>query len=398
MDMKKITCRMMISVCLYGISTTAAMDVIPPQEEVNLAEGIADYNEHTIILRGDASCGKDAITGPACVVMKRKQLKKVRKGDIVVAHDINSLWRGGLGSAAGIILEKGDAHSYALELGKKLGIPVIVGATGATKNIVDGQTITCDPVTCNVYHVAYSDAQRVRFEVVQVSQKDHGQQLLHDKLVKNKNNAYRDALDNADPKDNNMIVIVEKNDTMVQLEDNAHRGIVHNSSGYNVERARNLYKMHFNKFKKSLLSDKSWFERTKWFGGIKAVEAGAKNWEGYDRLAVDCICLAEPFIESSKGHIIERMEKVGQSDECMQSIDLLINECSKNPKNLNYAARRAYIQQVERTKLPNRIKKEDLVDHPRKLKEIQDELDEDQQEEDTVIGYFVRYLIKNNLL
>lgn len=393
MDMKKITCNMIIMVCLYGTSAAATVDI----QEVSSAAEIADYNnEQAIILKGDASYGKDSITGPACVVIKRKQLKKVRKGDIVVAHEINSLWRGGLESAAGIIIEKGDAHSYALELGKKLGIPVIVGATGATKNIVDGQTITCDPVTCNVYHVAYSDAQRARFEVVHVSQKDK-QHLLDDKLMKTKNNAYVDALNVVNRKDNT-IVIVEKNAHVMQLEGNVHRGVVHNTSGYSIERARNLYRMHFNNFKKSFLKDKSRFETTKGWLGIKAVEAGARNWEGYDDLAVDCICLAEPFIERSKRHISERLEKVGQSDECMECIDSLINECRKNPKNLNYAARRAYIQKVERTKLPNHIKKEDLIEHPREYKKIQDELDEDQQEDDTVIGSFIQYLIKNNLL
>lgn len=387
---------MIITVCLYGISTTATMDIMPSQDEARLAEEIADYNEHMVILKGDASCGKDAVTGPACVVVKRKQLKKVRKGDIVVAHEINSLWRGGLELAAGIIIEKGDAHSYAIELGKKLGIPVIVGATGATKNIVDRQTISCDPVTCNIYHVAYSDAQRVRFEVVQVSQKDK-HHVLHNNLMKDKNNASLDALDNIDRKDN-VIIMAEKNSHMMQIVENANRGIVHNTSEYNIERTKNLYRTHFGKFKKSVLSDKSWFERTKRWVGMEGVEAGARNWEKYDRLAVDCICLAESFIESSESHIIDRIQKVGNSDECLQSIDLLINECSKNPKNLNYAAKRAYIQQVERTRLPNRVKKEDLMDHPKKYKEIQDELDEDQQEEFTVIGYFVRYLIKNDLL
>lgn len=105
-------------------------------------------------LIGNFSLGNGIVTGIASVVTGCKQISKIRKGDIVVAHSTNSLWDCALKLSAGIIIEEGGSNSHAILLGKKLGIPVIVGVTGATEKIVDGSLITLDCIKRTVYEVA----------------------------------------------------------------------------------------------------------------------------------------------------------------------------------------------------------------------------------------------------
>jgi phosphohistidine swiveling domain-containing protein len=109
-------------------------------------------SDHKKIVGGSFGVGGN-VTGRAIVVTGHKQLSKISQGDIVVASTTHSSWNDALKLSGGIITEKGGSGSHAALLGKKLGIPVIVGATGATKKIVDGSLIALDCIQSMVYEV-----------------------------------------------------------------------------------------------------------------------------------------------------------------------------------------------------------------------------------------------------
>ena len=115
-----------------------------------------ESNYNKIVVVGDFGVG-GSVTGKACIIVERKQIDKVCKGNIVVAYTTHSSWDKALRSSSGIITETGGDSSHAVLLGKRLGIPVIVGATGATKKIVHGSLITLDCSKKAVYDAVKND-------------------------------------------------------------------------------------------------------------------------------------------------------------------------------------------------------------------------------------------------
>jgi len=109
-------------------------------------------SNHKKIVGGSFGAGGN-VTGRAIVVTGHQQLSKISQGDIVVASTTHSSWNDALRLSGGIITEKGGSGSHAALLGQKLGIPVIVGATGATKKIIDGSLIALDCIQNTVYEV-----------------------------------------------------------------------------------------------------------------------------------------------------------------------------------------------------------------------------------------------------
>lgn len=106
-----------------------------------------------IVVSGGTSVGEGIAAGRACVITGLTQLTKICKGDIVIASTTNSSWNDALKKSAGIITEEGDGNCHAALLGKKLGIPVIVGVSEATKKITDGASISFDCAKSVVYEV-----------------------------------------------------------------------------------------------------------------------------------------------------------------------------------------------------------------------------------------------------
>lgn len=96
------------------------------------------------IMVGTSSLGSCVVTGTASVVTEPGQVGKVRKGDIVVAYTTNESWDYVLQDSSGIVTEKGGTASHAILLGKRLGIPVIVGVEGVMQHISDGDILTLD--------------------------------------------------------------------------------------------------------------------------------------------------------------------------------------------------------------------------------------------------------------
>jgi phosphohistidine swiveling domain-containing protein len=342
-----------------------------------------EQNEYEIIVEGNASYGNKPVMGKACIVINSKQLKKkkIGKGDIVIASAIHSNWYPELMYASAIIIEKGDETSHAIALGKKLDIPVIVGATDATKKIIDGQTITCDPITRNVYHVAYPDPKEVHFDTIVMSPQKVDHRTLYEKIT-NTGRAYSPSSKS----------IIENKENPILLPENKTVKVVQNISAINIPQykpkriTRSLYLSCFNQFKTFALSTQKQYKWGKWFG---ALEVGAKA-TGRDQFTIDCMAIGDILLDSDKKHFEKVLQRIG-TQEYIEYIDLLIDECTKKPKDIseaNWIARVSHKEHVKSVKISGDVDKQKLMEHPKEYKKIEHLVNKEEREDRIAAGLF----------
>ncbi|RLG00788.1 MAG: phosphoenolpyruvate synthase [Thaumarchaeota archaeon] len=90
--------------------------------------------------------------GKAKVVLSPEDAaKKIQKGDILVTKMTNPDWVPYMRVAGAIVTDEGGMTCHAAIVSRELGIPCIVGAKDATKNMADGQTYTVDAKAGVVY-------------------------------------------------------------------------------------------------------------------------------------------------------------------------------------------------------------------------------------------------------
>ncbi len=84
-------------------------------------------------------------SGTACVCHSAEEVsRKYHEGDVLVVPATNNEMLDALRTASAIITEEGGLNSHAAIVGLTLGKPVIVGATGATGKLRDGERISVD--------------------------------------------------------------------------------------------------------------------------------------------------------------------------------------------------------------------------------------------------------------
>lgn len=96
---------------------------------------------HVVLLKGDPASPGIA-SGPVCILKSVAEMGKVKKGDILVAPQTNPDYVPAMRKVAAIITETGGRTSHAAIVSRELGIPAVVGATGALKKLADGQMVT----------------------------------------------------------------------------------------------------------------------------------------------------------------------------------------------------------------------------------------------------------------
>ncbi len=97
-----------------------------------------------VLVRG-TGIGAMSATGPVCVARGLKEaIRKFRPGDILVTVATDKEFVPLMQRAAGVVTEAGGLTSHAAVVGLNLGLPVIVGAEGATGVLQDGMRVTID--------------------------------------------------------------------------------------------------------------------------------------------------------------------------------------------------------------------------------------------------------------
>jgi pyruvate,water dikinase len=94
-------------------------------------------------LRGiGASSG--LVRGKARIVRDEREFERLKAGEILVCRYTNPAWTPLFTLAAGVVTDTGGAVSHAAIVAREYGIPAVLGASGATERITDGQEILVD--------------------------------------------------------------------------------------------------------------------------------------------------------------------------------------------------------------------------------------------------------------
>ena len=95
-----------------------------------------------VILKG-IGVGRKISSGNASIIKDPKDIRKLKKGDILVTSVTDPDWEPVMKMSSGIVTERGGRTAHAAIISRELGIPCVVGAEGAMKKLKN-KTITID--------------------------------------------------------------------------------------------------------------------------------------------------------------------------------------------------------------------------------------------------------------
>ncbi len=105
-----------------------------------------------IIARGQGIGRKSAFGKVVVAKAAEEAIKKVEEGSILVAYGTDKDMVPAIEKCSALITEEGGLTSHAAVVGLNMGIPVIVGVAGAIDLFKDGQDITVDASSGNIYN------------------------------------------------------------------------------------------------------------------------------------------------------------------------------------------------------------------------------------------------------
>lgn len=94
-------------------------------------------------LRGTAVNGGRAV-GAARIVLAEGDFWKLAPGEILVTRYTNPTWTPLFALAAGVVVEAGGAASHAAIVAREYAIPGVMGVSGATSRLHDGDQVLVD--------------------------------------------------------------------------------------------------------------------------------------------------------------------------------------------------------------------------------------------------------------
>jgi len=115
-----------------------------PDTVIGSAEGVVDEGS-----RSDGSLRGLPISagyaeGPVCLLLSPNDMKKVKRGDILVASVIDPGMAPLLGLAAGLAVEMGGTLSHGAIIAREYGLPAIANVHGVTRLLKDGERVAVD--------------------------------------------------------------------------------------------------------------------------------------------------------------------------------------------------------------------------------------------------------------
>ncbi len=103
-----------------------------------------------ILLKGDPASPGIA-SGPVKKLASPKEINKIIAGDVLVAEMTNPDYVPAMRKAVAIVTERGGRTSHAAIVSRELGIPCVVGAKDAKKTLHDGNIVTVNGSTGEVF-------------------------------------------------------------------------------------------------------------------------------------------------------------------------------------------------------------------------------------------------------
>ncbi len=96
-----------------------------------------------VVLSGMA-IGKKIGAGTANVLMSSRQIRKFRKGEVLVTKMTDPDWEPIMKIASAIVTDEGGRTAHAAIVSRELGIPCIIGTRHATRTLKTGEPVTVD--------------------------------------------------------------------------------------------------------------------------------------------------------------------------------------------------------------------------------------------------------------
>lgn len=103
-----------------------------------------------VILKG-LNAGPGISSGRVKIVHSMEDLSKILQGDIIVARMTDPDMVPAMKRASAIITDAGGTTCHAAIVGREMGLPVVVGTFKATQVLKDGDEVTVDGYTGNIY-------------------------------------------------------------------------------------------------------------------------------------------------------------------------------------------------------------------------------------------------------
>lgn len=107
-------------------------------------------NHGALILKGDPASPGIA-TGHVRILKNAKETDKLIAGEILVTVQTNPDFVPAMKKASAIVTDSGGRTSHAAIVSRELGIPAVVGSIKATKILSDGEVITVNGMTGEIY-------------------------------------------------------------------------------------------------------------------------------------------------------------------------------------------------------------------------------------------------------
>jgi pyruvate,water dikinase len=112
------------------------------QREALFGRGVSDSDGKRVLVGSPSSPGR--AEGIARVISGPEDFARFNQGDVLVAQATSPIWTPLLGIAAAAVTEVGGPFAHAAIVAREFGIPLVDGATDATRVIPDGAKIVVD--------------------------------------------------------------------------------------------------------------------------------------------------------------------------------------------------------------------------------------------------------------
>ena len=146
----------------------ARPETVQSMRDYNIIEKYKLEKKGKIIVKGQ-SVGNKIGVGVANRIMDIKDIKKFKKGQVLVTDMTDPDWEPIMKIASAIITDKGGRTCHAAIISREMGIPCVVGTNTASKKIKTGQKIT---VSCAEGEEGFVYTEKLPFKIIKTNIKN----------------------------------------------------------------------------------------------------------------------------------------------------------------------------------------------------------------------------------
>ncbi len=139
----------------------ARPETVQSQKKFDVLEEYKLLEEGEVLSQG-AAVGSKIASGRAQVIKEVEDIRKFKKGDVLVTEMTDPDWVPIMKKAAAIVTDKGGRTCHSAIVSRELGVPCIVGTRDATSRLKSGQKVT---VSCAQGETGYVYKGALKFKM-----------------------------------------------------------------------------------------------------------------------------------------------------------------------------------------------------------------------------------------